>query len=123
MADSTVEQPGSGAPDPVALAAMATLNWGFRVAATLLLIGVAISLARQDALVSELPTLGSMFGEVVDLHGSGFIGLSIFAIVVTPVVTTLSIGIGFYRAGNRRYGAMTMVVLLILAFSVVWSQR
>lgn len=110
-------------PDPVALAAIATLNWGFRIAAALLLLGVGFSLARQDALDSELPTIGSLLDEVTALHGAGFIGLSILTIVVTPVFTTLSISLGFFRIGNRRYGVLTLIVLAILAASIAWSQR
>lgn len=109
--------------DPVAETAVTTLTWGFRVAASLLLVGVVLSLARQDPLESRLPPLDTILDQVGDFRGAGFIGLAIFAIVVTPVATTLSIALAFYRLGNRRYGMLTMVVLAILAFSIAWSQR
>jgi uncharacterized membrane protein len=109
--------------DPVADRAVQTLAWGFRVAATLLAVGVILSFARRDPLASTLPSFTAIFDEVGDFRGSGFIGLAIFAIVITPVVTTLSIGVAFLRLGNRRYGMLTLVVLAILAFSIAWSQR
>ena len=109
--------------DPVAETAVTTLTWGFRVAACLFALGVILSFARRDPLASTLPTLGAIFDEVIDFRGTGFIGLAIFAVVITPVVTTLSIAIAFLRLGNRRYGMLTLVVLAILAFSIAWSQR
>ena len=109
--------------DPVADKAVETLTWGFRVAASLLAVGVILSFARRDPLASTLPSLSVVLDDVIDFRGTGFIGLAIFAIIITPVVTTLSIAIAFLRLGNRRYGMLTLVVLAILAFSIAWSQR
>jgi uncharacterized membrane protein len=109
--------------DQVASGAVKSLTWGFRIAAGLLAIGVAISLVRGDALDSALPEIQTMLDGVLELDGAAFIGLSIFAIILTPVVTTLTIALNFFRLGDRRYGACTLVVLAILAFSIAWSQR
>jgi uncharacterized membrane protein len=111
------------AVDSVAAWAVTSLTWGFRLAASLMALGVAISLFRRDELDSSLPELGTMLDRVLELDGAAFIGLSIFAIILTPVVTTLTIAVSFFRTGDRRYGACTLVVLAILAFSIVWSQR
>jgi uncharacterized membrane protein len=107
----------------VASGAVTSLTWGFRIAAALMATGVVISLVRGDALNSSLPEIHSMVDGVLELDGAAFIGLSIFAIILTPVVTTLTIALSFFRIGDRRYGACTLVVLAILAISIAWSQR
>lgn len=108
--------------DPVAQAAIRSASWGFRVSALLLAIGLVISVIRQQVLESHLGSFGTILDEAVHLEGPGFIGLAIAAIILTPVATTLTVTLAFFREGDRRYGGFTLVVLAILIFSVAISQ-
>ena len=108
--------------DPVAQAAIRSATWGFRISAAFLAVGLIISLARQQALEQHLGSFGTILDDAIHGHAAGFIGLAIAAIILTPVATTLTIAISFFREGDRRYGGFTLVVLAILVFSVAISQ-
>lgn len=108
--------------DLTATAAVRTATWGFRIAAALLTIGLIISAVRQQALQSSLGTFGTILDETIHFQGTGFIGLAIAAMILTPVVATLTTAVSFFRYGDRRYGGFTVVVLAILVGSVALSQ-
>lgn len=94
------------------------LRIGFRIAAALLMVGLAIALVRQESLPTRVDSISQVPGAVFDLRASGFIDLAIIAIVVTPVAAVIAIFRGFMIRGDRRYAGYTLAVLAVLAASI-----
>jgi uncharacterized membrane protein len=115
--DAGPEQPEGLAP--VFEAARLSLYWGFRLSAALLIAGCALSLARSEPLQTEAQPFQQLPSSLLDAEAAALIDLSILAIMTTPVVAVLAVAAGFFRAGDRRFGALSLVVLAILGVSVV----
>jgi uncharacterized membrane protein len=94
------------------------LRVGFRIAAALLLAGLAIALIRQDALPERVDSITDIPPAVFHLRASGFIDLAIIAIVGTPVAAVISIFRGFMIRGDRRFAGYSLAVLAVLAASI-----
>lgn len=109
-------------PDPVMLVyriARRALIAGFGVtvalaAAALVLVGVSGDpIAESTMALSDLPAA------VRDGDPSAVAEMAIFTIVLTPILTTLCVIGGFVRIGDRRYAAISVLVLLVLSGSMV----
>ncbi len=108
----------STAVDPIYARVARTLRLGFRIAAGLLALGIAIALIRSQPLEREVDPLGDIPGRLVDLHSAAFIDLAIIAIVLTPLAAVGTIWVGFRRAGEDRFALYAAGVLTILAISI-----
>ncbi len=116
-----VSQPSNEAIVPVYRAATKVLTWGFRTGAGLLLIGLVVSLIKQEALNTEVDPFGEILPALFDGKPAAIIDLAILAMMATPLLTVVVVAIGFMRAGDRRYGMLSFVVLGILCVSVALS--
>jgi uncharacterized membrane protein len=58
---------------------------------------------------------------LLDGKAAGIIDLAILALMITPLATVITVAAGFFRAGDRRYGWLSVLVLGILGISVVLS--
>ncbi len=103
---------------PVYAAAIKALTTGFRVGAALLVLGLAVAAAKRESLQTEVDSFGRVLPEILDGNASGIIDLAILAMMMTPLVTVVVVAIGFLRAGDRRYGLLSFVVLGVLGISV-----
>lgn len=103
---------------PIYQAAGSALTWGFRVAASLLTVGIAVALARREPLAAQAEPLPRVISGLLDGETRRIVDLAIVAMVATPVVTTLIVAIGFLRLGDRLYAALSLVVLAILGTSI-----
>ncbi len=109
-------------PDPVMLVyriARRALIAGFGitvalVAAALILVGVS-----GDPIAGSTLPLSDLPAAVRDGDPSAVAELAIFAIVLTPILTTLGVIAGFLRIGDRRYAAISVLVLVVLSGSMV----
>lgn len=104
------------------------LRWGVVTAATVVALGAAVFLVRHGA---ERPVYEIFRGEPTDLttvpgilgdaragRGRGLIQLGLLLLIATPVArVVLSIGI-FALQRDRRYVLITLVVLVVLLYSV-----
>ena len=106
---------------PVYTAARITLAWGFRFGAALLALGIALALVRREPLPTEAEPLPEILPAVLDGHAAGVIDLAIVALILTPVATTLTVALAFLRLGDRRYAALSLVVLAVLGVSIAFS--
>jgi uncharacterized membrane protein len=95
------------------------LVWGFRISATLVLIGLALTLVRGDELRTSLEGIPDMLDELAHGRGAGIVGLGILAMIVTPFASAISIVLNCFRIGDRRYALITVAVVIILAVSAV----
>jgi uncharacterized membrane protein len=97
------------------------LNWGFRISAVLMVLGLVLSLAQDDGLHSKLEGVATIFEDIGDGDGAGFVGLSILVMIASPIVSAMAIMVSLARTGDRRYAAITAAVLVILVVSATIS--
>ncbi len=103
---------------PIYQAAGTVLTWGFRVAASLLIIGIVVALLRQEPLATQAEPLPEVISGLLDGEARRIVDLAIVAMIATPVITTLVVAIGFLRLRDRLYAALSLVVLAILGTSI-----
>lgn len=109
-------------PDPVMLVyriARGALVTGFLIAVTLVAIAVALVVITGDPIAGSTMAIGHLPAAVRDGDPSAIAELAIFAVVLTPILTTLCVIAGFLRIGDRRYAAISLLVLLVLSASMV----
>ena len=106
---------------PIYRAAITTMTWGFRLAAGILLVGLAVALARQEELEHQADPFADIVPAILDGKAAGIIDLAIIAIMLTPLVTVVTVAVGFRRIGDRRYALCSFLVLGILGVSVALS--
>ena len=97
------------------------LRIGFRLAAGLMLIGIAVALIRQEALETTVDPIQEIPGALADGRARAFIDLAIIAIVLTPVAAIVTIWRGFMAQGDRRFAGYSLGVLGILVASITYS--
>jgi uncharacterized membrane protein len=66
----------------------------------------------------RLRSPGGILGEAANLSGRGLIQLGLLILIATPIARVVFSVIGFLRAGDRLYTAITLFVLALLAYSV-----
>jgi uncharacterized membrane protein len=106
---------------PVYRAAITVMTWGFRTGAALLVIGLAIAAAKRESINHEVDPFSEIFPNIFDGKAAGIIDLAILALMVTPLITVVTVAVGFRRAGDRRCSHLSFVVLGILGISVLLS--
>ncbi|CAA9542855.1 MAG: hypothetical protein AVDCRST_MAG87-225 [uncultured Thermomicrobiales bacterium] len=111
------------ATDPLVSRATGVFRAGFWSSLALLAIGVCLSLARSESLPSHLVPLDGIASSLSEGSPAGFITIGIVAMILTPVMSTLVIGLTFIQQRDRRYATLTVVVLVILLLSVSLSLR
>ncbi|MCA9880077.1 MAG: DUF1634 domain-containing protein [Thermomicrobiales bacterium] len=95
--------------------------WGFRIGAVLLVLGLVIAIARGEPIGHVADPLVDVPAAVLAGQASGIIDLAILWFMATPVVTVVAVATGFFRLGDRRYGYLSLIVLLILGASIALS--
>jgi uncharacterized membrane protein len=108
-------------PDLIYRNTARTLQIGFRLAAGLLLCGIAIAIIRSQPLATSTGSLGELPGELARFDSQGFIDLAIITIVLTPLAAVIVIWRGFKRAGELRYAAYSLGVVAVLLCSIALS--
>lgn len=105
----------------ISQAAVTSLTWGFRLAAALLVLGLALAAIKQESLGERTDPFIEIFPAILDGKARGIVDLAIVTLMATPVVTTLVVAVGFFREGDRRYGLLSLTVLVVLGISVSLS--
>lgn len=106
---------------PVYQSAITVLTRGFRTGAALLVAGLVVAIARRESLNDKVDPFGEIIPAILDGKAAGLIDLAILAIMITPLLTVIVVATGFFRAGDRRYGFFSVVVLAVLCVSVALS--
>lgn len=104
--------------DSVYRIARSCLIAGF--AATVALVAVALVLVglTGDPIETATMALGDLPGALRAGEPGAFAEVAMFAIVLTPVVTTVGLIVGFARIGDRTYAGVSALVLLVLSVSI-----
>jgi uncharacterized membrane protein len=106
---------------PIYRSAITTMTWGFRIAAAILMVGLAVALAKQEELEHQVDPFADILPAILDGKAAGIIDLAIVAIMLTPLITVVTVLVGFRRIGDRRYTLCSFLVLCILGVSVLLS--
>lgn len=122
-ADPTEAPNPTNLTDPVAERAALVFRAGFLVSAAFLLSGIALIAIRSQSLPSHLVPLADLPTSMAHGSSASFVTLGILAMLLTPMVSTLTIGWTFFQEGDKRYGRLAGLVLLILIVSILLSLR
>lgn len=95
----------------------------FAVGAGLMVLGIVIAAVRREPLDSAVDPLSRVIPELLAGHASAIIDLAILWLMAAPVVATIVVLAGFLRIGDRRYAAVTALVLAVLAASILRALR
>lgn len=109
--------------DPVIERAVTVFRAGFRGSAAFLIVGIGLVVIRSESLPSHLAPLNEVISGLIGGSAASFITLGILAMILTPVVSTVTICLTFFQQGDQRYARLTAVVLLILILSISLSLR
>ena len=94
------------------------LTWGFRVGAALLAFGIVVALVKGQPLNREADPIPEILAEVEAGNAAGMIDLAILWLMLVPVATVIVVAASFWRLDDRRYAALTLVVLAVLGVSI-----
>jgi uncharacterized membrane protein len=107
------------------------LRTGVSLSATVVLIGAIIYLARHGFAPAdyrvfhgepdELKSVHGIVGYAFHLHGRGLIQLGLLLLIATPVARVTFSVFGFARERDRMYVGFTLIVLVVLLYSLFGS--
>jgi uncharacterized membrane protein len=107
------------------------LRTGVSLSATVVLIGAIIYLARHGFAPAdyrvfhgepdELKSVHGIVGNAFHLHGRGLIQLGLLLLIATPVARVTFSVFGFARERDRMYVGFTLIVLVVLLYSLFGS--
>lgn len=109
-------------PDPVMLVyriARGALIAGFMITLALVAMTLVLAVATGDPVAESTMAIADLPAAVREGDPSAVAQLAIFAIVLTPVLTTLAVIVGFLRIGDRRFAGISVLVLVVLSASMV----
>lgn len=104
---------------PLYTSAGVTLTWCFRVGAALLLLGIVLAVLQRQPLNHVAGAFGEVVPSVLRGEAAGVVDLAILWLMSSPVVVVLIVAVGFWRLDERRYAALSLLVLLVLGVSIV----
>ncbi|MCC6313198.1 MAG: DUF1634 domain-containing protein [Thermomicrobiales bacterium] len=96
----------------------ALFTWGWRVGALVLVVGVVLALARGEPPGASIDPVGEILPTVLSGSAAGLIDLAILWFMILPVLATIVVAVGFARLGDRRYALISLLVLIVLGFSI-----
>ncbi|MDP9363791.1 MAG: DUF1634 domain-containing protein [Chloroflexota bacterium] len=99
-------------------AAIAVLTWGFRLGAALLAAGLLLALVRREPLNRSADPFSEVLPTLRAGEAAGLVDLAIIWFMLTPVAVVAVVGVGFWRAGDRRYALLSLLVLAVLGASI-----
>lgn len=123
--DTQATTSGHGEPpgrvDLVVLRATRVFRIGFCVSLALLIAGVGLIVLREQSLPSHLVPLDEVMPDTLEGSAAAIITLGILTMVLTPLISTVTIGLTFFQQGDKRYALLTASVLFILILSLSLS--
>jgi uncharacterized membrane protein len=90
------------------------LSVGLIVLGSLLLVGGGISPVSGGPPLS----LDRLWADLIAIRPAGFLWLGILGVLATPAVRVLRALLGFWRRDERSMAAVSLLVLMVIAFGV-----
>lgn len=99
------------------------LIYRWAVLATFAFIGIGflITIFADQVVDTEMASPLALLRQVLDFDASGFFGIGIGLMILTPIAMIANAAVIFFNAGDRRYGIITTAVATILLLSIVVS--
>lgn len=122
--DTPAAEPVSTGQDttPIRKDVALVLEWGFRISALLLGIGLVLAALQDGSSLGEKAVrFEDIIPDLLDGQATAIVSLAILAMMATPVAAVLTVARGFRRLGDRRYLLASLIVLLVLAASITSS--
>jgi len=105
------------------------LQFGVFLAAAVVAAGAAVYLMRHHSEPvnyrhfveggPSIETLGGIIQSAAHLSGQGLIQLGLVLLILTPVARVVMAVVGFLMEKDRLYAVVSLIVLLVLAFSLI----
>lgn len=95
----------------------------FAVGAALMVLGIVLAAVKREPLDAAVDPLSQVIPQLLAGSASAVIDLAILWLMAAPVVATVVVFAGFVRIGDRRYAAVTALVLAVLAVSILRALR
>ncbi|HTR66700.1 MAG TPA: DUF1634 domain-containing protein [Terriglobales bacterium] len=105
------------------------LRAGVILSAVVVLAGGIVFLARHGSSPvnyrvfqgepSDLRHIGGIVRQAIALHGRGIIQLGVLLLISTPIARVAFAVFGFAEEGDRMYVGFTLIVLVVLLYSLV----
>ena len=99
------------------------LTTGLLACLALLLVGVALTIARPDIGAVHIASIGDMPGDVAAGRPPGFFTLGLFVLLVTPALRVVALLIGFAQRRMWLFALFAVIVLVVLALSAFLGLR
>lgn len=94
------------------------LQAGFRIAVAIMAVGLLLSAITREPLPATLGSPREIAQGIADGDPASLVAAGIIAVILTPFAATATIAWTFHSMGNRRYAAISTLVLLILFVSI-----
>ncbi len=96
-----------------------TLLGGVLTSGALMLVGLAIALFGAAPRPEGAPAdLAKLIRAAATGDGTSIIDLALLVLMITPPMRVVVLGVGWAWSGNRRFAAVALTVLTLLALSV-----
>lgn len=96
-------------------------RWAVMASFAMLGIGFLFTIFADQEVDTNMATPAELLRQVIDLEASGFFGIGIGLMILTPIVMIASAAVTFFGAEDKRYGLITSAVAAILLLSIVVS--
>jgi uncharacterized membrane protein len=97
------------------------LTIGLAASTTAMLAGIALNLVKEADAPSQAPHFMEAMQRVLALQPSGFLGLGLLILIMTPILRVLGSFVAFLYERDWRFAGMTFLVLVILSLSVLFG--
>jgi uncharacterized membrane protein len=105
--------------DPVERTVSRILIAGIALSVALMAIGIVLGAVGGDGLPSGVVPLADMPSLLLDLDAGAYVSLGLIVLIATPFVRVAGSLVAFAFQGDRRYVAVTAVVLAIMFANVL----
>jgi uncharacterized membrane protein len=105
--------------DPVERTVSRVLIVGITLSVALMAIGIVLGAVGGDGLPSGVVPLADMPSLLLDLDAGAYLSLGLIVLIATPFVRVAGSLVAFAFQGDRRYVAVTAVVLTVMCLSVL----
>jgi len=92
---------------------------GIAVSVALMALGLGLLAARGDEIPTAVTPLADLPRDLLALRASAYLSLGLIVLIATPFVRVGGSIIAFAREGDRRYVAVTALVLVVMCLSVL----
>lgn len=96
-------------------------RWAVYISFAFIGAGFLIAALANQSVDAEMESPLRLTRQMLELKASGYFGTGIGVMILTPIVMITAGAAAFFKAGDRRYGFITIAVATILSLSIIIS--